>query len=347
MNNFHTYKEITTQPAAWQEAIEVVRHRQADLETLRQTNFDQLLYTGCGSTYYLSLASSTLLQDLTGKRIGALPASEMLLYPRRAYPEGVYNTLLVVSSRSGKTTETLRAVETFRQDGRGTVVVITNYPDSPLARMGHITLPIPGGQEIGVAQTRSFAAMYVANTALNTILAGRPDLLNTLDGLVPVGQRLIRDFAATAEMLGTDKSLRHFFYLGSGPYYGLACEASLKLKEISLSTSEPFHFLEFRHGPVALVEQDTLVVGLLSEVFRHYEEPVLTEVRSLGGRTLALAETDADVAFNSGLPEHVRGVLYLPILQLLAYYRAVASGRNPDTLKNLPPFIELDWPAGR
>lgn len=345
MNRHHTYNEITTQPAAWQEAIEVVRRSRDGLEALRHTDFDQVLYTGCGSTYYLSQAASTLLQDLAGQRSSALPASEILLYPRRAYPEGVRNTLLIVSSRSGQTTETLRAVETFRREGRGTVVVITNYPDSSLAGLADITLAVPGGQEIGVAQTRSFAAMYVANTAFNTILAGRADLLNALDGLVPAGERLIRNFEAIAERLGADRSLRHFFYLGSGPNYGLACETSLKLKEISLSVSEPFHFLEFRHGPVALVEQDTLVIGLLSEVYRHYEEPVLSEVRSLGGRTLALAEAEADVAFNSGLPEPVRGVLYLPILQLLAYYRAVASGRNPDTLKNLPPFIELDWPA--
>jgi glucosamine--fructose-6-phosphate aminotransferase (isomerizing) len=94
-----------------------------------------------------------------------------------------------------------------------------------------------------------------------------------------------------------------------------------------------------------MVEEDTLVVGLLSEAFRSYEEPVLREISALGGRTLALAETEADVAFNSGVPEPIRGVLYLPILQLLAYYRAVASGRNPDRLKNLPPFIELDWPG--
>jgi glucosamine--fructose-6-phosphate aminotransferase (isomerizing) len=340
----YTFQEITSQPSGWAEGLEVVRRQRARLEQLGRAGYDQVLYTGCGSTYYLSQAVAALLQDLTGRRCLALPASELLLYPRQAYPAGAGQTLLLVSSRSGKTTETLRAVEAFRQAGQGQVIVVTIDPDAPLVGLADICLAIPGAQEIGVAQTKSFAAMYVAHTAICAIFAGREELFNAAGGLAPLGEWLLQEYGAVAERLGLDRSLADFFYLGSGPRYGLACEASLKLKEISLSSSEPFHFLEFRHGPVARIEPETLVVGLLSDASRLYEEPVLQEVRELGGRTLSLAEAGADVSFQSGLPEPLRGVLYLPVLHLLAYYRAVAAGLNPDKLKNLPPFIEFDWP---
>jgi glucosamine--fructose-6-phosphate aminotransferase (isomerizing) len=225
------------------------------------------------------------------------------------------------------------------------VITILNYPDAPLASLGDVNIVIPSGQERGVAQTRSFTAMYVANIAVAAIFAGREDLLEALEALIPAGEGILRDYHDTARELATDESLSQFFFLGSGPRHGLACEASLKMKEISLSICEPFHFMEFRHGPVSMVNHRTLVVGLLSEATRIHEERVLEETRNLGARTLSIAERHADISFRSGLPEPVRGVLYLPALQLMAYHRAIAAGLDPDKPHNLAAVIELDLPS--
>ena len=138
------------------------------------------------------------------------------------------------------------------------------------------------------------------------------------------------------------------FFLGSGPRYGLACEAMLKLKEMSLTTSEAYHFLEFRHGPKSMVDEGTLVVGLLSEAAREAEVAVLREMKELGGRILVLTEAkdgldwaDHVVCFQSDLPEVTRLPLYLPTLQLLAYYRAVGKGLDPDAPRNLDAVVQL------
>jgi glucosamine--fructose-6-phosphate aminotransferase (isomerizing) len=129
----------------------------------------------------------------------------------------------------------------------------------------------------------------------------------------------------------------------------LACEANLKMKEMSLSVSEAFHFLEFRHGPMSMVDERTLVVGLLSEKAHADELAVLREMRTLGAQTLVLAdqplaeqEADYQVCFHSGLPETNRAVLYLPVLQLLGYYRAMKNGQNPDQPHNLTAVIVLE-----
>ena len=215
--------------------------------------------------------------------------------------------------------------------------------DRPLAALGDLILAIPEGQEESIAQTRSFASMYVATTAMAAIVAGRTDLLDTMHALPGAGQCLIEQGEATAQKVGSNLDLDRFYFLGSGPRYGLACEANLKMKEMTLTHSEPFHILEFRHGPKAMVGGSAAVIGLLSEENREYESAVIGEMAQLGGQTLTLAETEADIAFDSSVPEPVRNVLYLPVLQLMAYYRAIAKGLNPDRPTNLDAVVKLTW----
>ena len=143
-------------------------------------------------------------------------------------------------------------------------------------------------------------------------------------------------------------SLQRFFFLGSGPNYGLACETMLKMKEMSLSYSEAYHFMEFRHGPKSMVDRSSLVVGLVSEEAREQEIAVLKEMQELGATILALAdyefgleEFDHIVAFKSGTSDWARGVLYLPLLQLLAYHRAMAKGLDPDHPAHLDAVVKL------
>jgi glucosamine--fructose-6-phosphate aminotransferase (isomerizing) len=220
--------------------------------------------------------------------------------------------------------------------------VITNYPESPLAELGDLTLGLPEGQEKSVAQTRSFASMCVAATAVSAILGGRQDLLDEMVRLPGIGRRLLADYDALAHNWGSDLSLDRFYFLGSGPRYGLACEVNLKMKEMTLTHSEAFHFMEFRHGPMSMVTATAAVIGLLSDSNRAHEHAVLGEMRALGGRLLSVGESGVDVAFESQLPEEIRGVLYLPVIQMIAYQRSVAKGLNPDRPKNLSAVVKLE-----
>src|SRR5262249_42132408 len=117
--------------------------------------------------------------------------------------------------------------------------------------------------------------------------------------------------------------------------------ANLKLKEMSRTHSEPFHFLEFRHGPMSMVTAGTMIVGLRSDGARSLEQAVLDEMQSMGAAIVSLGETGTTVAFESGLDEAVRGVLYLPVLQLMAMYRSLSKGDDPDRPRNLPAVVEL------
>jgi glutamine---fructose-6-phosphate transaminase (isomerizing) len=336
IENYATYREIKSQSAAWQNALDV-----ANAASLPDAaGYEQVIFTGCGSTYYLSLAAASLYQELTGRAARAIPAGELLLNPQTVVRENVTQRLVAIS-RSGTTTETIKAAEKFKAERRGNVIGITCY-DTALVDLSDVSLVIPEGQEESVAQTRSFASMYVAATAFCVRMAGREDLLEAMKKLPEIGNRLIENYESFAKEMGENLNFDRFYFLGSGIRHGLACEVNLKMKEMTLTHSEPFHFLEFRHGPMSMVNEKAVVVGLLSESNFSHEKAVLNEMQTLGGKTFALAESEAVISFQSQIPENARGVLYLPVLQLMAFYRSLAKGLNPDRPKNLTAVVQLN-----
>jgi glutamine---fructose-6-phosphate transaminase (isomerizing) len=339
IDHFATYREIKTQDEAWVQALE--RIQAAKLPGA--ADYDQVLFTGCGSTYYLSLAAAALYQELTGQAARAVPGSELLLNAQTvlASLQPGRKALLVAVSRSGTTTETVRAVQKFKRDRRGDVIVISNY-NEVLSRQADVRIEIPAGQEQSVAQTRSFASMYVAAAGFAARMAGRDDLLAGMALLPQIGRRLMADFEPQARRIGENLEFDRFYFLGSGIRYGLACEVNLKMKEMTLTHSEPFHFLEFRHGPMSMVLPSAVLVGLVSEKNFAHEMAVLFEMQVKGGTLLTLGENKTMVAFDSGLPESVRAVLYLPVLQLMAFYRSMAKGLNPDSPNNLTSVVKLE-----
>ena len=335
--NYHTYNEIKSQTEAWAQALDVVHASHLP----KAGDYDMVLFTGCGSTYYLSLAAAALYQELTGHAARAIPAGELLLNSQTVVRDNISH-LLVASSRSGTTTETVKAVEKFKNEKRGDVVVITNYAEV-LSRSADVNIVIDKGQEESVAQTRSFASMYVAVTAFCAQMAGRGDLVEALKPLPVIGKLVMSKYEAYAKSLGENLNFDRFYFLGSGIRYGLACEVNLKMKEMTLTHSEPFHFLEFRHGPMSMVNAQAVVVGMLSDSNRMHEMKVLSEMKMLGGTVAGLGESEADVCFESGIPESIRSVLYLPVLQLMAFYRSLAKGLNPDRPTNLTAVVKLDF----
>lgn len=333
----HTYSEIMSQPKVWSETLKTLQTYSADVKGLLAKGYDQILFTGCGSTYYLALAAAALYQEATGIYARGLPASEIWLYPKSAY-HSKHKTLLVAVSRSGTTTETLRAVEHFKKNSQGDVLTLSCYPTT-LSTMGDLNLVLEAGQEESIAQTRAFSVLYLATVALTII---QDKSLSLLKPLSESCQQLLSLHAGLAKQVGSNLNIDRFYFLGSGARYGLACELSLKMKEMTLSHSEPFHFMEFRHGPKSMVNENTLIIGLLSETNHSYEQAVLNDMEKQGAQILSLAEKQATISFTSNLPEAFRNVLYLPVIQLLAFERSISKGLNPDKPNNLEAVVVLD-----
>jgi glucosamine--fructose-6-phosphate aminotransferase (isomerizing) len=339
-----THAEILSQPEAWAATLDALRAHAVHLRSFYQAgHYDSVLFTGCGSPHYLALSAAAAFQALAGVPARALPASEIWLQPEAAF-RAKSNGLLVALSRSGETTELLRACETFRERSGGDVLTLCCYPDRPLTGLGAANLVLPAGQETSLVQTRAFTVLYLATLALAGLWAGRDGWLDDLARLPEACRRLLAVAQAPARELGHDPRLDRFYFLGGGARYGLACELSLKMQEASLSPAQPYHFLEFRHGPKAMLTPSTLVVGLLSESSHRHEAALRDDIRARGALAFLAGEGQADLAFDSRLDEIARGPLYLPFGQLLAYERALHAGLDPDRPENLQAVVTLTEP---
>jgi glucosamine--fructose-6-phosphate aminotransferase (isomerizing) len=341
----YTLAEISSQPVVWADAV---RYLQTQPDRLRAAWADlhprQVLVTGCGSTYYLARTAAALIQGLTGVPARGLPASEIVFFTEQVVNDPGH-TLLLVISRSGTTSESVAAMEKFRRLGGAAIWGITCYPTTPVGEASDLTLLADMAQEESVAQTRSFSTMLLLAQGLAAAVAGAD--LAALAPVPDVGRVLLESYGELGDQLGTAAGRERFFFLGSGPQYGIACEAMLKMKEMSITHSEAYHFLEFRHGPKALVDEHALVAGLLSQRAHAHEAAVLAEMGEMGATTLALGPGGATaaghaIALPEVLPWWTRPVLYLPVLQRMGYARSIHKGLDPDNPRNLSAVVFLD-----
>ena len=343
-----TLQEILSQPQVWSDTLTVFDRQAKDVMDLWNGNrFDQVLFIGCGSPYYLSLSASVMFQQLNRITTLALPGSELSLF-KETYLDKNKNTLLVAVSRSGETTETIRAMQLFREGNYGKTLTITTVPDSAVTKYSDLCLVAEAAREVSIAQTRSFASMQLLVEALALQISGQ----NAVEVLASFPDKvawLFEKYRDLAKSLGEDKEIERFFFLGSAYNYGIASEAMLKMKEMSLSNSEAFHTLEFRHGPKSMVDEKALVIGLLNESTEYQEIPVLQEMASLKGKILSITEKSDPrieeignvVELKSSVAEPLRALLFLPVLQLLAYYRAISRGQDPDNPHNLDAVVHI------
>ena len=337
----HTWNELCSQPAAWRDALAVLTAQAAHIGAHPAlTQASHIIWSGCGSPFYLAHAMARITQQLDGRPTYAVPASELWLNPAASIPAHAQPTLILLS-RSGKTTEVLRAAAQFRQHApHGRIITVTCYADRPLATVGDINIILPSGQEESIAQTRAFTVMQMGALALIWMLSKRN--LNDLAALGGACADVLTRYQQQCLEIGSNPAYERFYFLGSGYRYGLASEASLKMKEMSLTTSEPFHHMEFRHGPQSMVDAQTLVISVGSQLLNTQEQSVLADMRALGGQTLSIGPTsDCDMHWHAPIDDLLQGIIALPLLQSIAFARATSRGLDPDNPHNLNAVVVL------
>jgi len=338
-----TLDEILSQPLVWESTLEELNKIDVN-STPNINNFDTIIFTGCGSTYYLSIWAARLMQNINGVKAFPLPASE-LCYSAELWLKPYKNILLVAVSRSGETSETLQAVEIFNEMNLGESISVTCYPESRLACLTHQSIITPAGKEVSIAQTRSFSSMMMA--VIYLIYQGVIDKYSVKDA----SEQFINKYKDISIKIGRDSNLERFFFLGNGPLYGLANEIMLKMKEMSLSYSEAYHFLEFRHGPMSMVNKHSLIVAFMSDFGLDLELAVLQDMKKIGAQVLGIGPENAlknnpslfnfTFPIDDQIPNFLRAPFYLPLLQLIAFERSIFNGLDPDKPNNLTAVVKL------
>ena len=345
------YEEIMTQEQAWQEAVEVSLQHRAEIKAyFEATQPTELLFIGCTSPFYAGTAASAFWKTETGIPARAVPSSELAIFPSLYYSGPESKPVLVALSRSGKTTETIWAMEEFERRYPGRSVLIGCNPQGRLAEMAALSIYLPKSAEKTIPQTRSVGSMLISALMMAAFQSGKPEAIEMLKSAPSRASSILKNGESTIKDLVNKKRYENVFFLGGGFFYGIALEAGLKCMEMSTTNTFSYTFMESRHGPRSLVDENTLVVGLCSRSGLHYEAEVLDELtKKHGATTLAITPTSnwetgnvtASVSLDCDWPDSLCAVLHLPPTQLVAYYLAVSKGMNPDVARLHTQYVEI------
>ena len=275
-----------------------------------------MAFVGCGTSYNLAL-SLAALANASGRPAIAVPGGEWFNSPQN-YWSTWRKAHVVALSRSGETTETVAAAKASRAAG-ATVTAITVERASSLAGNCDRLIAAETHPAEGIVMTSSSSLLLL----LGLQLLGYPVPLS----LVDTAQGLLDGLDAKLPALIADRS--HFVFLGGGHLYGIALEGALKSMEMSQTFTQAFHPLEYRHGPISLVDSRTAAVMLYSTEHREAEAKLVAELQDKDVRVIAFGGP-GDVRFEVPCEPALVGLACLPALQLLG--ERAAQAHNIDTV---------------
>lgn len=346
-----TYQEIMRQQAGWEKALDHLAANAGELGEFIDRFRDHVwVFSGCGTSYYLAQTASFTFQYLAGVRSKAVPASEILMYPEVIF-NGTEKYLLLPISRSGTTSEIVKAAQIVRDKLKISTLAISCNPLSPLSQESDHRLTFPFEKERSVVMTSSFTTMLLALFQLAATMANDEKLIGQLRQVPEISSGILKKNETLIRQIAANGISKDFVFLGQGPMLGIANEAALKMQEMTISVSHGYHALEYRHGPMSTAAKQTLMIILCCEPARIYEEPLAKDLKSLGAKVLVIHDgqsgifsrhADYEVITGGGINDALKPLLYMPLLQLLAYYHALSKGINPDQPKNLSQVVELN-----
>jgi glucosamine--fructose-6-phosphate aminotransferase (isomerizing) len=291
------------------------------------TEAEVTVFVGCGTSYNLAL-SLAAHSNMAGRPAIAAPGAEWLSRPAALWPRW-QKANVVALSRSGETTETVAAAKASRKAG-AFVTAVTVEPDSSLARNCDFLIEAATHPDEGIVMSVSASLMLLLGLQMigrevpASIVGSARRLAGNLDGALP----------------GIIASRSHFVFLGSGPLFGVALEGALKLMEMSQIMTQAFHPLEYRHGPISLVDEKTAVVMLYSADQKAEETKLVDELREKGAVVIGFGGP-ADLELDVDCDPVLAGLCVLPALQILG--ERAAQSRRIDTVtpRHLTKVVKL------
>ncbi|MBQ6234170.1 MAG: glutamine--fructose-6-phosphate transaminase (isomerizing) [Clostridia bacterium] len=354
-------KEIHEQPTAVRDTVNsLVKEGRVDLSAVGLTeeiirSLTQIDIVACGSAWHVGMAAQYVIEDLVGIPVRVELASE---FRYRSLPIGE-GTLVIVISQSGETADSLAALRVAKERGALTLAIV-NVIGSTIAREADHVLYTLAGPEIAVATTKAYSAQLVAMDALavemarvrGTITAdqfGR--LLEELSAIPDKIRRILEDKERIQWFSSKIANAHDIFFIGRGLDYAISLEGSLKMKEISYIHSEAYAAGELKHGTISLIENGTLVIGVLTQS-RLFEKTIsnMAECKSRGAYLMGITtngnfSVEDSVNFTVYIPktdEHFVSSLAVVPLQLLGYYTSINHGLDVDKPRNLAKSVTVE-----
>ena len=354
-------KEIHEQPKAVQDTVGAyVKDGRIDFSEVGLAedflkDLDRVYIVACGSAYHVGLAGKYVMEDLADTPVEVDLASEF----RYRNPKLMKNSLVIVVSQSGETADSLAALRLAKEKGVP-VLGVVNVVGSSIARESDYILYTYAGPEISVATTKAYSTQLIAMYLLAIEMAYVKgliseercrELIEELGRLPEKIQKTLDDKERIQWFASKYANARDIFFIGRGLDYAISMEGSLKMKEISYIHSEAYAAGELKHGTISLIEDGTLVVGVVTQKAL-FEKTLsnMVEVKSRGAYLMGLTlygnysiEDNAD--FSVYVPkteQYFTTSLAIVPLQLMGYYVSVAKGLDVDKPRNLAKSVTVE-----
>ncbi len=354
-------KEIHEQPKAVQDTVGAyVKDGRIDFSEVGLAedflkDLDRVYIVACGSAYHVGMAGKYVMEDLADTPVEVDLASEF----RYRNPKLMKNSLVIVVSQSGETADSLAALRLAKEKGVP-VLSVVNVVGSSIARESDYILYTYAGPEISVATTKAYSTQLIAMYLLAIEMAyvkgliseeRYRELIEELGRLPEKIQKTLDDKERIQWFASKYANARDIFFIGRGLDYAISMEGSLKMKEISYIHSEAYAAGELKHGTISLIEDGTLVVGVVTQKAL-FEKTLsnMVEVKSRGAYLMGLTlygnysiEDNAD--FSVYVPkteQYFTTSLAIVPLQLMGYYVSVAKGLDVDKPRNLAKSVTVE-----
>jgi glucosamine--fructose-6-phosphate aminotransferase (isomerizing) len=337
----HTIKEIHEQALTLLKPFQDTNF-QTFCEFLR--NASNIYITGSGTSYNSGLLGKQLLSKFAKIKTEVIMSSEFQYSSDYLEP----GSAVIAISQSGETADVLHSVKKAKENG-AKILSIVNVPTSSLARMSNSILAINCGPEIGVAATKSFMGQLMIIYKIVNILSRSQmpfDEINQKNLLVMVKKVLGLDSMIQDLISSLDKNIKDIYILGRSIHYPIALEGALKIKELAYIHAEGIAAGELKHGPLALIDKESVVV-VLNPTDETYQDVISSsnEIKSRGAYIIGISNKNADIYDRFVELPDVDNYLY-PImeiipLQLMSYYLALEKQVDPDYPRNLAKSVTV------
>ena len=328
----NTEMEIRGTYDALKKAIEY----KPDFEMIKEImdNSKKIIFLGCGSSYHLSTTLSHFVKRYSKKETHHIIGSEALLSLESNLVD-FSNSVVFAFSRSGETTETIRAAEILK-DKSLPLIGVTCEKDSTLSKISDVAIIVPS-KEKSVVMTQSFTATLLAMEKMFLEISG----IDTefFKEQVEFSKYILDESFDFFESMDLS-NIEHVVFLGTGENWGLANEGALKVKEMTITYSESHSTLDYRHGPKALATENTIVIIQTEEDEKDFVKNLRQELESYGAKVVEIGyKKDVDILkdFGRGKSTPLRVIPIQVFAMILAKVKAV----NPDSPRNLTKVVKL------
>ena len=336
-----TREEILKEPKNIERIYQMRESILSSVSSVNPSKYDELLFVGCGSSFHLSKAAERFFVRVLKKPSKAIVGSE-ILYSSNAVLIKDRKYLAFVLSRSGESTETVKAAELLKKKYDCDIIGVSCEKDSSLLQVSDIKVHIPL-EEKAIVMTGSFSSTLMFLNMLALELKGVDS--NIVENAVEEASDILEQSKKLFEEIELTR-YNNYVFLGFGEYYGIAKESSLKLQEMTISHTEAFPTLDYRHGPKSLVDEKCLITINLTKEGYEEEMKLVKELEGYGGTVVTIGEKagskyhinlDYEMPFD-GIDSFIR---VLPI-HVMGLKLAELKGVDVDKPRNLSKVVIID-----